>query len=279
MTDKVVNRNAEPNDIFGMNPVDDCILDTTTHVSSVIPFPAKTSRPEIKDITETPSHVHTKPALASNKKPFTFPSYRDIQFMACDMASNFAEPGSEIYDIGCSSGDMMLYLHHKVGPDVSLVGADHSVKMLKKAQTKLKNAKMARPWKLVKTDIQYNLPIVNASVVTMLCLPFTRPLYSRQTMRRIYQGLNKGGCVIFTEKSAQKDPRINRICVDHSYDSKLSDDYQHTRLLATKRQETFENAFLPGRFEESRKLLMSMGFSAVEEFFRWYNFCGIIAIK
>ena len=32
-------------------------------------------------------------------------------------------------------------------------------------------------------------------------------------------------------------------------------------------------------FEENRELLLNNGFGTVEEFFRWYNFCGIIAIK
>jgi hypothetical protein len=35
----------------------------------------------------------------------------------------------------------------------------------------------------------------------------------------------------------------------------------------------------PYRPEENRELLRSSGFKHVEEFFRWYNFSGMIAVK
>jgi tRNA (cmo5U34)-methyltransferase len=36
---------------------------------------------------------------------------------------------------------------------------------------------------------------------------------------------------------------------------------------------------VPYRLEENRDLLRKVGFSAVDVFFKWYNFCGIVAIR
>jgi len=36
---------------------------------------------------------------------------------------------------------------------------------------------------------------------------------------------------------------------------------------------------IPYRLEENMQLLKEVGFCSVEVFFRWYNFCGIVAVK
>jgi tRNA (cmo5U34)-methyltransferase len=36
---------------------------------------------------------------------------------------------------------------------------------------------------------------------------------------------------------------------------------------------------IPYRLEENKQLLYKTGFKHVEVFFKWYNFCGIIALN
>jgi tRNA (cmo5U34)-methyltransferase len=36
---------------------------------------------------------------------------------------------------------------------------------------------------------------------------------------------------------------------------------------------------VPFHGEENRDLLLANGFSYCEEFMRWYNFCGVVALK
>jgi tRNA (cmo5U34)-methyltransferase len=48
--------------------------------------------------------------------------------------------------------------------------------------------------------------------------------------------------------------------------------------IAQKR-EALENVLIPYRIEENIDLLRNAGFRSVESFFRWYNFCGILATK
>ncbi|MET0155248.1 MAG: carboxy-S-adenosyl-L-methionine synthase CmoA [Rickettsiales bacterium] len=206
------------------------------------------------------------------------PFYDEMQRMTCEMAKDFAEPGSEIYDVGCSTGTTLLQLDKKIGPYVGLVGIDNSAEMIDRARAKLEGARLARGWRLLDADIHHNLPIQNASVVTMvLTLQFARPLYRQRIMQRICDGLNKNGCVILIEKLVQEDSRVNRMFIDHYYDFKRRNGYSETEIA--KKREALENVLVPYRFEENREMLRSAGFNAVEEFFRWYNFCGIIAVK
>jgi tRNA (cmo5U34)-methyltransferase len=47
----------------------------------------------------------------------------------------------------------------------------------------------------------------------------------------------------------------------------------------SKKREALENVLIPYRLEENMEMLKSAGFGHSEVFFRWYNFCGMVAIK
>lgn len=206
------------------------------------------------------------------------PFYHEMQRMTCEIAKDFAEEGSDVYDIGCSTGTTLLELDKMLAPNVGLVGIDNSQEMIDKAHSKLTQAQLSHHWRLMHADAHVHLPIENASVVTMLLvLQFIRPLYRERIMQRIYQGLRKNGCVILIEKLVVEDSRVNRMFIDHYYDHKRRNGYSETEIA--KKREALENVLVPYRMEENRELLKGAGFTAVEEFFRWYNFCGIIAVK
>lgn len=282
MSDKQMHYDRQPEDNFGTNPGDDCLIgQTASKAAQIVPFPLTACDTLFNDQSMSAADfrfdakvAHVFDDMVSRSVPF----YNEMQRMTCEIAGDFAEAGSEIYDIGCSTGTTLLQLDRKMGPHVGLVGIDNSAEMIDKARTKLEQADLMRSWRLVNTDIHHNLPIENASVVTMLLtLQFARPLYRERIMKRIYDGLNRNGCVILIEKLVQEDSRVNRMFINHYYDFKRSNGYSETEIA--KKREALENVLVPYRFEENHELLKAVGFSAVEQFFRWYNFCGIIAVK
>ena len=48
--------------------------------------------------------------------------------------------------------------------------------------------------------------------------------------------------------------------------------------IAQKR-EALENVLIPYKLQENRELLLKEGFRYCDIFFKWYNFCGVIAVK
>ncbi|MFM8411113.1 MAG: tRNA (cmo5U34)-methyltransferase, partial [Alphaproteobacteria bacterium] len=44
-------------------------------------------------------------------------------------------------------------------------------------------------------------------------------------------------------------------------------------------REALENVLIPYRLDENVKLLRDAGFHEPEIFFKWYNFCGLVAVK
>lgn len=206
------------------------------------------------------------------------PFYEEMQRMTCELAKAFARPDTRLYDIGCSTATTLLALDEVVDPTVHFVGIDNSESMLDKARQKLKESGTSRSIEFITTDLHQGPVIEDASVVTMLLtLQFVRPLYRERVMQRIASGLHEQGCLIMVEKLTSEDTLFNRLFIGHYYDFKRRNGYSETEIA--KKREALENVLIPYRLEENIDLLKSSGFRSVECFFRWYNFCGIIAMK
>jgi len=206
------------------------------------------------------------------------PFYHEIQRMTGDIAADFGVAGTNLYDLGCATGNTMLALDPMVDPGVRFVGIDNSDDMLAKARQKLEAQGVARAYELVNADLDQCQFIENASVAVMnLTLQFVRPLYRERVIRRIHEGLNDSGCLILVEKITLGDSLLNRLFIKHYYEMKRRNGYSNVEI-ASKR-EALENVLIPYRYEENRDMLLNAGYSSVEEFFRWYNFCGVLAVK
>jgi tRNA (cmo5U34)-methyltransferase len=206
------------------------------------------------------------------------PYYDEIQRMTCELAADFAQPGSAVYDLGCSTGTTLLQLHPRLDPSVRLIGIDNSQPMLDQAAEKLALARTTRDVELRLADIESTGPLPQASVVLMvLTLQFVRPLHRDRIARRIYDGMQKNGVLIIVEKLLSADSTLNRLFIDHYYDYKRRQGYSDMEI--SQKREALENVLIPYRMEENVALLKDAGFTHVEDFFRWYNFSGIVAVK
>lgn len=206
------------------------------------------------------------------------PLYGEMQRLSCELAAYFAVQGTQLYDIGCATGTTLDELHKTVDPSVSFVGIDNSYDMLKQAEEKLKPVKAERALTLEYGDVNRDLNIQNASVVVMiLTLQFVRPLNRERIIRRIYEGINPSGCLILLEKVISGDSLINRLFIEKYYQFKKRQGYSDTEI--THKREALENVLIPYRMDENFELLANAGFKNMDVFFRWYNFCGILAVK
>lgn len=206
------------------------------------------------------------------------PFYDEIQRMTCEIAADFGVPGSNLYDLGCATGTTLEALHPRVAPGVRFVGVDNSEEMLEKARQKCARLAASRAVDLVNADLNGGPVVENASVAVMLLtLQFVRPLYRERVVQGIFHGLNDKGCVIVVEKILGTHSLLNRLYIKYYYDLKRRRGYSDIEIA--QKREALENVLVPYRFEENTELLHRVGFQYVEEFFRWYNFCGIVAVK
>jgi len=206
------------------------------------------------------------------------PYYDELQRMTGEIAADFAVDGTNLYDLGCATCTTFLYLDPLISPGVKFIGVDNSDEMLKKASEKLAEHSFARPHDLVNMDMNKGLIVENASVVVMiLTLQFVRPLYRQRVIREIASGLQENGCLILIEKLTCRDSLFNRLFIKYYYDMKRRNGYSDMEI--SQKREALENVLIPYQMEENRELLLKEGFRSCEEFFRWYNFCGMVAVK
>lgn len=229
---------------------------------------------EIADFRFGAEVVNVFDDMVSRSVPF----YAEQQRMVAEIAGDFAVPGSNVYDLGCSTGTTLLLLDRTVQPGVKFVGLDNSEEMLVKCRNKFAEHGLTREHELRYADLNQGISVENASVVTMvLTLQFVRPLQREKLVQDVYKGLNENGCLLLCEKVLGEDSLFNRLFIKYYYDYKRRMGY--SELEITQKREALENVLIPYKLLENRELLLRTGFRYVDTFFKWYNFCGMVAVK
>lgn len=206
------------------------------------------------------------------------PFYAEVQRMTGEMAADFAVSGTRLYDLGCSTGTTLLTLDPLVAPGVEFVGIDASTEMLERARAKLQQAGVTRAYDLQCADLNQGVQISNASVVILnLTLQFVRPLRRQQLIEAVARGMRPDGCLILFEKVLSRHSMLNRFFIKYYYAFKQRNGY--SELEISQKREALENVLVPYRLEENIDLLRESGFSQVDLFFKWHNFCGLVALK
>ncbi len=208
------------------------------------------------------------------------PFYGETQRMIGELAADFAEPNSCVYDLGCSTCNSFMAIGHFLPRDipVKFIGIDSSREMLDKAQEKLKADAFPWEFELQHADLDRGVNVRNASVVLLvLTLQFVRPLYRDALLASICRGMNENGCLILVEKILGESSTYNRLFIKHYYEMKKRNGY--SELEIAQKREALENVLVPYRPKENEQLLLRSGFKEVDVFFKWYNFSGMIARK
>jgi len=205
------------------------------------------------------------------------PFYMEIQRMIGEIVADFAVDGTNIYDLGCSLCTTFLHLQ-RLERDVTFIGIDSSSEMLEQAGQNLDHHHFARPCQLLCQDLEQPFRVENASVAIInLTLQFIRPLRHDAFMRTVAEGLHKNGCLILVEKVVSTESRLNRLFIKYYYELKKRNGY--SELEIAQKREALENVLIPYQLHENEELLQRAGFRSVEVFFKWYNFCGLLALK
>ncbi len=188
------------------------------------------------------------------------------------------EPGSTVYDLGCSTGATLFELARRL-PDMNLhfVGMDNSPAMISKARRKAGMYAAPPAVHFVEDDIITADLATPSAVICNYTLQFIRPLVRPQFIRRIHDALPPGGLLIISEKVISHHKRLNREFIGMYHQFKLQRGYSELEIAA--KREALENVLIPFSIRENHDLLKEAGFDSVETFFQWFNFASLVAVK
>ncbi|MBN2617288.1 MAG: carboxy-S-adenosyl-L-methionine synthase CmoA [Spirochaetales bacterium] len=212
----------------------------------------------------------------------SIPFYKEVQKMITDLTITFFQPGSKIYDLGCSTAttSALVYqslIDHGIN-EFFIKGIDSSQPMCDEARVKLDSINASGDHVLITHGDFLSEDIHDASVVIMnYTLQFIDPLKREQLITKIYNGLRHNGVLLVSDKLLQSNTDISRTFIDKYYNMKRLNGY--SELEISQKREALENVLIPYTLEEETDLFRQCGFKGVDPFFSWYNFTSFICIK
>jgi tRNA (cmo5U34)-methyltransferase len=110
----------------------------------------------------------------------SIPFYLEQQYMIKKIGKKFWVLGTDIYDLGCSTGTTLINLCREIDGSACFIRYDNSIPMLDQAKRKSKEHELENRIEFRHYDLNKNLTklsLKNASIVTMCwSLQFVRPL-------------------------------------------------------------------------------------------------------
>lgn len=193
------------------------------------------------------------------------------------LAARVVQPGSLVYDLGCSLGAGTQAVRRGVKMDgCRIIAVDSSVAMIQRADEWLGSFRSEVPVELVQADV-LDVPIENASLVllnfTLQFIPLERRL---ELLYRIRAGLRPGGVLLLSEKIALEDERMERLITELHHDFKRAQGYSELEI-AQKRQ-ALENVLVPETMEAHRARLREAGFVSCETWLQHTRFVSLLAM-
>lgn len=202
----------------------------------------------------------------------SIPYYRDTQKLCVDFLAHFASSG-RIYDLGCSTGNMLLALRERISGE--LIGLDSSPAMVEKARAKA--SAYGAAIEFVCADIMDFAYERAQGAIANYTLQFIRPPLRLKLLARIHAALESSGVLLLSEKTISHSALLDSALISYYHRYKASNGYTKGEI-ATKR-EALENVLVPYSLEENLALLREAGFAHVEVLFKWANFATFIAVK
>ena len=206
------------------------------------------------------------------------PFYKQVIEMTSQILERSLLTGDAVYDLGCSTGTMLLHLARTLeSKNLRFVGVDNSKAMLDKALRKAEMFSLDDRIVFIQQDITQADFSGAGGVILNYTLQFIKPAVRPEFLKKIYNGLRTRGILILSEKVVTLDKEMNEQFQGSYYQYKKRRGY--SELEIANKREALENVLIPLSIGENRDMLLKAGFSRIETFFQWFNFISIVACK
>jgi len=206
------------------------------------------------------------------------PGYGLSLDMLSVIATEYAQEGSRIYDLGCSLGASTLAVRHSIQVQgCNIIGIDNSPAMIEQCQNHINADTSPTPVTLECKNIQ-DVVIEDASIVILnFTLQFI-PVEERQTLlTRIAQGLHQGGVLILSEKVRFEDDLDNQRLITLHEGFKRLQGYSDIEI--SQKRQALEQVLIPETLQIHHQRLQASGFAHSQTWFQCFNFTSILAFK
>tara|TARA_B110000977_G_scaffold180805_1_gene240859 strand:- start:247 stop:993 length:747 start_codon:yes stop_codon:yes gene_type:complete len=205
------------------------------------------------------------------------PGYSTVVAISGVLAQRFSQPGTRLYDLGCSLGATSFAMAQRAVDSCEVFAVDNASAMLDQLATTLAEQSLPTPISLVNADI-IDVDIKHASVVAMnYTLQFIDIAERAKLLTRIREGMVDNGVLILSEKIQFDSTQVNELFIDLHHDFKRANGYSDLEI--SQKRDAIENVLVPESLAMHRQRLEDCGFSRVEVWFQCFNFASLVAFK
>lgn len=205
------------------------------------------------------------------------PLYAESIRLQAKLAVQYFQPGTRIYDLGCSNGNLGVMICHRFGAGpFSMKAVDSSAPMIEKYRDRLSDRE--------KQSVQFvcdrieDTFVSRASVAILnLTIQFVAPEKRDAVVKKIFNGLVPGGALLLTEKITHHAEGIRRLYESFYTDFKLANGY--SELEISQKRDALEKILIPDTLDDHQARLERAGFGSVDVWLKWFNFVSLIAVK
>ncbi|MDC0941462.1 methyltransferase domain-containing protein [Candidatus Pelagibacter sp.] len=207
----------------------------------------------------------------------SLPFYDSIQKYISILSEWFIKDNSNIYDLGCSTGETaknIFEFNRKRKIKFNYVGLDNSPQMIKLAKQKIKNKNIRfKTADINKVSFKKNSDLF----ICLLTFPFLKLNERKKLLKNVYNSLKVGGSLIFVDKIYSENPLVQDIFTQILFDSKIENKLTTTQIL--NKAKSLRGSMNLYQQPEIIKFCQEAGFKKNDVFFKWFNFVAIISIK
>ncbi|MCP3874323.1 MAG: carboxy-S-adenosyl-L-methionine synthase CmoA [Desulfobacteraceae bacterium] len=206
------------------------------------------------------------------------PLYDESIKRQSQLAFNYYQTGTHIYDLGCSHGNLGILIANQFKTkSFSMIGVDSSKPMIEKYSNRLERYDNSSQVDLICGYLE-DVKIENASVVLInLTLQFIQCEKRDGLIEKIYKGLNPNGILLLTEKIVHEEMEIDEIQRNYYKAFKLENGY--SELEISQKRDALEKVLIPDTIETHRNRISKAGFATFDIWLKWFNFASMIALK
>ncbi|MCK5726913.1 MAG: carboxy-S-adenosyl-L-methionine synthase CmoA [Thiotrichaceae bacterium] len=207
------------------------------------------------------------------------PGYETIITLLGNLASQYAQEQSHIYDLGCSLGASTLSMNRQINTqNIHYIAVDNSAEMIDQCRTNLSTQIITPQSFEVRCEDILTTPLENASVVVLnFTLQFLPPEERQRLLTKIYQGLNNKGCLILSEKIQFNSSAQQKRMTQWHHHFKRANHYSDLEI--SQKRKALDNVLIPDSIDFHHQRLSDCGFHSVDTWFQCHNFASFIAIK
>ncbi|MBJ2126364.1 methyltransferase domain-containing protein [Flavobacterium sp. IB48] len=203
------------------------------------------------------------------------PMYKEGHDLVCRLSDFFLSNESICYEIGCSTGSLILNLaEHNKKKKIKFIGVEIEQDMVDYANKKVVEYDNID----IVCDNILNMNLDKADmIISYYTIQFIKPRERQLIFDKIYESLNWGGAFILFEKVRGTDARFQDIFTALYNDYKLEQGFSKEDIFDKTR--SLKGVLEPFSTQGNLDLLQRAGFKDVVSIMKYVCFEGFLAIK